>query len=194
MNAWIRKLHLYSGLLNFSVLMVFGIAGLVATFHAPDIFEQPSVHTITTQDFGAPPSASDKEVMAAIAQALQIRMAELPNPHRNAQHQLTADFYDANGMRRVTLLEPEHRFQVETRRNNIWRFIDNLHATTFREGAGWSAQHLWGWYTEIATLSMIWMIVSGLWLGFGQRWNFRWTQISAAIGVIAFAVLYYLEK
>jgi len=194
MNAWVRKLHMYSGLLNFSILMVFGIAGLVASANAPDIFQRPALHTITTQDFNVPPSASDKEVVGAIADALRIRVAELPNPQRNPHHQLTVDFYNPNGLRRVTLLEPDHRLQVETFRNSIWRFFDNMHATTLREGAPWTAQRLWGWYIEIATLSMIWMIASGIWLGLGQRWSLRWTQFSAALAVIAFGILYYLEK
>jgi hypothetical protein len=185
---------MYSGLLNFSILLVFGIAGLVVTFHAPDIFQKPSLHTITTQDFTVPPSASDREVVGAIARALRISVAEPPNPRRNPQHQLMADFYDPNGLRRVTLLEPEHRLQVETFRNSIWRFFDNLHATTLRQGAPWTAQRVWGWYIEVATLSMIWMIASGIWLGLGQRWNLRWTQFSAALAIIAFGVLYYLEK
>ena len=194
MNAWVRKLHMYSGLLNFSILMVFGIAGLVASANAPDIFQRPALHTITTQDFNVPPSASDKEVVGAIADALRIRVAELPNPQRNPRHQLTVDFYNPNGLRRVTLLEPDHRLQVETFRNSIWRFFDNMHATTLREGAPWTAQRLWGWYIEIATLSMIWMIASGIWLGLGQRWSLRWTHFSAALAVIAFGILYYLEK
>jgi hypothetical protein len=185
---------MYAGLLNFSILMVFGIAGLVATSRAPDIFQHPTLHTITTQDFGVPPSASDKEVVAAIVETLHIGVAQLPNSRRNAQHQLTVDFYNPNGLRRVTLLEPEHRLQVETFRNSIWRFLDNLHATTRNQGAPWTATRLWGWYIEIATFSMIWMIASGIWLGVGQRWNFRWTQVSAALAVIAFGVLYYLEK
>jgi len=194
MNAWVRKLHLYSGLLNFSILMVFGIAGLVASARAPDIFQHPTLHTVTTQDFSVSPSASDKEVVGAIAEALHIRVAELPNPQRNPRHQLTVDFYNPNGLRRVTLLEPDHRLQVETFRNSIWRFFDNMHATTLREGAPWTAQRLWGWYIEIATLSMIWMIASGIWLGLGQRWSLRWTHFSAALAVIAFGILYYLEK
>lgn len=194
MNAWIRKLHMYAGLLNFSILIVFGIAGLVASVGAPDIFEHPTLHTITTQEFSPSPSASDKEVASAIAAALHIRVGEPPNSRRNAQHQLMVDFYDPNGLRRVTLIEMEHRLQVETLRNSIWRFFDNLHATTLRQGAAWSAERVWGWYIEIATLSMIWMIASGIWLGVGQRWNFRWTQFSAVLAVIAFGVLYWLEK
>jgi hypothetical protein len=194
MNAWIRKLHLYAGLFNFSLLMVFGIAGLVATAHAPDIFQQPSVHTITTQSFSVSPSSSDKEVVAAIVDALHVSVGQLPNSRRNPQHQLMVDFYDPNGLRRVTLLETEHLLQIETFRNSIWRFFDNLHATTLHEGAPWTAQRLWGWYIEIATLSMIWMIASGIWLGLAQRWNSRWTQFSTGVAVVAFVVLYYLEK
>ena len=35
MNRPIRKLHIYTGLLNFSIFVLFGLAGLVVTFDAP---------------------------------------------------------------------------------------------------------------------------------------------------------------
>jgi hypothetical protein len=43
MNTWIKKIHMYTGLLNFTILCVFGLAGLVVTAEAPDIFKAGTV-------------------------------------------------------------------------------------------------------------------------------------------------------
>jgi hypothetical protein len=57
MNTWIKKIHMYAGLLNFTILCVFGLAGLVATAEAPDIFKVGTVPVVTTLPFRAPGSA-----------------------------------------------------------------------------------------------------------------------------------------
>jgi hypothetical protein len=52
-----------AGFLNFTILWVFGLAGLVATAEAPDVFNagtMPVVTTFTTFPFRAPGSASDQ--------------------------------------------------------------------------------------------------------------------------------------
>jgi hypothetical protein len=59
MSAWIKKIHMYTGLLNFTMLCVFGLAGLVATAEAPDIFEPDTVPAATIFAFRVPGSASD---------------------------------------------------------------------------------------------------------------------------------------
>ena len=49
MNAWIKKIHMYAGLFNFTILCVFGLAGLVVTADAPDIFHTGSNPDSMTQ-------------------------------------------------------------------------------------------------------------------------------------------------
>src|SRR5262245_9307009 len=87
MNAWIKKIHMYTGLLNFTILCVFGLAGLVATAQAPDIFAPGTVPAVTTLPFRAPGSASDQQVGELIRERLQPAHAGQPNIRRNAQHQ-----------------------------------------------------------------------------------------------------------
>src|SRR6185369_9037818 len=105
MNAWIRKIHMYAGLLNFTILCVFGLAGLVVTAEAPDIFKAGTVPVVTTLPFHSPSSASDQQVGELIRERLQPAHAGKPNIRRDAQHQLVADFYSVNGLVRATLLE-----------------------------------------------------------------------------------------
>jgi hypothetical protein len=191
---WIRRIHTYLGLLNFSLLFVFGIAGLVVTFEAPDIFHQERGPSVEFRDFSPPLSASDREVGQLIAQAINPPHAGPPVVRRNATNQLVTDFYSVNGLVRVTALPGEHRIQVQTFRNSIWRFMDNAHATTIAETKRDGAVLAWAWYIEFSIWSLIAMSLGGLWLGISSRWNYRWTRVSLAAGCLVFVTLYWLEK
>jgi hypothetical protein len=191
---WIKKIHMYAGLLNFTILCIFGLAGLVVTAEAPDIFQPGNKSVVSALPFTAPPSASDKEVGTLIAARYRPAKAGAPNVRRNAQHQLVADFYSVNGLVRMTLVEGAGQLQVETRRNSIWRFFDNAHATTLQESVTHWAPNAWAWYIEISIWSLILMAVTGTWLGLTTRWNFWWTKASFAAGTVAFAVFYIVQK
>ena len=149
---------------------------------------------MATRDFTPPPSASDREVAELLAQVVAPPHAGPPVIRRNAANQLVTEFYSVNGMTRVTLLENEHRAQIQTFRNSIWRFIDNAHATTISENARGAAVRAWACYIELSIWSMIAMALSGIWLGVTARWNFVWTRISLAAGCAAFVALYWLER
>src|SRR3954469_16674603 len=194
MNIWIRKIHMYLGLVNFSLLIVFGLAGLVVTSEAPDIFKQKQQPAVAYRDFTPPPSASDREVGQLLADALQPAHAGPPVIRRNGSNQLITEFYSVNGMMRATLLESEHRVQVQTFRNSIWRFIDNAHATTISENARGGAVRAWAWYIELSIWSLIAMTLTGVWIGVTARWSFRWARFSLAAGCAAFVVLYWMER
>jgi hypothetical protein len=185
---------MYLGLVNFSLLIVFGLAGLVVTAEAPDIFKQKQGPAVVVREFTAPPSASDRDVGRLLADTLQVAHAGPPVIHRNPANQLVAEFYSVSGMVRATLLEGERRVQIQTFRNSIWRFIDNAHATTIAEEGRDAALRAWAWYIELSIWSLIAMGLSGLWLGVAARWNFRWTRISLVAGCAAFAALYWLER
>jgi hypothetical protein len=193
MDRWIRKIHIYLGLLNFSILMVFGLAGLVVTFEAPDITTQKQGPSIAYREFTPPPSASDKQVGQLIWRDLEPAHAGQPVVHRDAANRLVTDFYSVNGRVRVTLFEAEHRIEVETRRNSIWRFIDNAHATTIPEQAG-GATRAWAWYIEFSIWALIGMSLSGIWLGMVSRWRFIWARVSFAAGCAVFLALFFLER
>jgi hypothetical protein len=185
---------MYLGLLNFSLLVVFGFAGLVATAEAPDIFKQKQGPATAFRDFTAPASASDREVAELVAQQMAPAHSGPPVMRRNGANQLVTDFYSINGLTRVTLLENERRAQIQTFRNSIWRFIDNAHTTTLSENASGAAVQAWAWYIELSIWSLIAMALSGVWLGLTARWNFRWTRVSLAVGCVVFLALYWMER
>jgi hypothetical protein len=193
-NAWIKKIHMYAGLLNFTILCVFGLAGLVATAEAPDIFSGNKPPGVSTMPFSAPGSASDAQVAELIRRRLQPPHAGAPFTHRDERRRLVADFYSVNGLVRATLLESQGQLQVETFRNSIWRFFDNAHATTIQETAYDWAPGVWAWYVELSIWSLIVMSLTGLWLGLATRWPFWWTKASFAVGTLAFAIFYWVQK
>jgi hypothetical protein len=194
-NNWIRKFHIYAGLLNFSILIVFGVAGLAVTFDAPDIFHAGNQPRAELQPFAFPGSLSDKQIADLIAQKLKPAHAGPPNAHRDPDtHELVADFYSVNGLVRVTALEQTNQLRVQTYRNSIWRFLDNAHATTISEQTSDAGVHAWAWYIEFSIWSLIFLVVSGAWLGLTERQRFRWTNITLAAGCAVFAAFYFLTK
>jgi len=84
--------------------------------------------------------------------------------------------------------------RVETRRNSIWRFFDNAHATTLQETTVDWAPNAWAWYIEISIWSLLLMALTGLWLGISSRWNYWWTKASFAAGTAAFFILYAVVR
>ena len=190
----VRRIHTYLGLLNFTLVLVFGLAGLVVTFEAPDIFHQAHGPSIEFRQFSPDPSASDREVAQVLATTVNPGHAGPPVVSRNAMNQLVTDFYSANGLVRITLFEREHRIRIETFRNSIWRFIDNVHATTIADAARGGVARAWAWYIEFSIWSLIAMSLTGLWLALSSRWNYRWTRVSLAAGFIIFAALYWMER
>jgi len=194
MNAWIKKIHMYAGLLNFTILCVFGLAGVIVTADAPDIFHAGNEPATAIVPFAAPSAASDKDVADLMVRQVGPRHTGKPSIRRDAEHRLVADNYSVNGLVRLTLLEPQGQMKIETYRNSIWRFIDNAHATTLQESTTTWAPNAWAWYIEIAIWSLLLMALSGLWLGLVTRWNYWWTKAALIAGTISFALFCVVLK
>src|ERR1051326_5929233 len=159
MSRWVKKLHMYTGLLNLSILLVFGIAGLTATF---DSGPHRSALAVSTRmvDFQPPANSGDFEAATAAFAFLKLPLTGPPpkyTVHRDAAGDVTFDLYDVNGPTTVTLLEKEGRVRIEARRNNLGHFVDNLHATTVNSNAVDRVIRLWSWYTEFSIWSLIFM-------------------------------------
>ena len=170
------------------------MAGIVVTVGAPDIFNGGAMTVVATVPFRAPGSISDQQAAELIGAQLQPAHAGKPGVRRNAQHELVADFYSVNGLVRATFLESQGQLRVETRRNSIWRFLDNAHATTIQETASSWAVRAWSWYIELSIWSLMLMALSGIWLGLTTRWPFWWTKASLVTGTLAFAASFWVLK
>ena len=111
----IRKVHIYAGLLTFSQLLIYGIAGIVATLQPSRERPKEAVSTRYVP-FTVPAAATDKQVAAQIYQQLNLPLTR-PIPdwflRRTPDNHLLLDFYNINGIYRVVVLENEGRLRIE---------------------------------------------------------------------------------
>src|SRR6185436_5157377 len=116
MYSLFRKLHMYAGLLNLSLLLIVGISGLWGTFEpAPDQRHRPDPQ-IEFRDFTVPAGVDDKAVADQVYEYLKLPMSVSISRQalrRDGNNNLALDFYGANGMRRAIVLEKENRIRIE---------------------------------------------------------------------------------
>src|SRR5262245_48214343 len=100
MHGLLKKLHIYLGLLNFSILFVFGIAGLRATVSpAPENRSRPAP-ALRLEAYDALPSASDSEVASDVYRRFGSPLAGPPPQfalRRDGENNLTFTVYSPNG-------------------------------------------------------------------------------------------------
>jgi hypothetical protein len=193
LTRWIKRLHIYAGLLNFSILMIFGIAGLAATFRVERRFDV----SVETRPFLPPANATDYDAAMAAYATLDLPLASPPPRnavHRDANHNVSFMTYAPSGPRVVTLVERDQQVRVERRRNRLWHFFDNLHATTSANSAVDLRMRMWTWYVEFSIWSLIWMSISGIYLWLSARPAHRWAQAAFALGAGGFGVLYWVFR
>ncbi len=193
MNSLIKRLHIYSGLLSFTILLVFGIVGVTAVMlPAPPQRKQPEF-TGRVQPFAIPPNATDRQVARTIWEKLSPPVAG-PPPNfalrRDANSNLVFQMFSPNGPTRVTVLEKEGQIRVETRRNLWWQYFNVLHETHIRSTIPDLRVRLWTYYNEFSIWTLIFMSVSGVWLWLASRPGWRWAQMSFAAGTGIFVLLY----
>jgi hypothetical protein len=192
MVGLVRKIHIYAGLLTLAHLAVYGLAGLVATFHAPGERPKP-VSAVRYVPFTAPPSSTDKQVAALVYQQLKQPMTR-PMPdwflRQTPDHHLLLDFYNINGIRRVVVLENEGRLRLEDVHNNNWLFIEDIHAATPGDQDAPTLVRLWAWWNEAAMWSLLLFCVSGAWLWLATRRRYVWAWVALAGGTLSFAILW----
>lgn len=197
MTRWIKKLHMYFGLLNFSILLVFGMAGLTATFEGSPETRQRPQPALRFESYTPPPGSDDKQVADDVYRFLKLPLTNpLPKGalRRDGQNNLSLDFYSINGVQRVTVLEKEGRLKIEAMRVSTWRYLDHLHSTTSAARTPDLRVRLWGYYNELAIWSLIGMAFSGAYLWLASRPGYRPAQYILAAGSGLFIALYVLTR
>ena len=197
MHVLIKKIHMYVGLLNFTILLVFGITGLNATFQRSPATRPKVEPSVKIEDYTPPANATDKQVADHIQQT---RISGFAHPipdwflRRDKQNNLQLDFYSPNGMRRVIVLEKENKIRIENNPVGFWEFISRMHATTIRANAVDWHMRLWTYYTEFSIWSLIAMALSGIYLWLASRPSYKWALVSFAIGSGSFLILWWLTR
>ena len=192
MRNLVLKLHIYAGLLTFAQLMLYGIAGLVAT--AQTAAERPRVpHTIRYMPFRAAASATDKQVADEVYRTLQLPLTR-PMPdwflRRTPENDLLLDFYNINGIWRVVVLERENRLRIEEIRNSLGIFLSDVHAITTGDAEAPRLVRAWALYNEFAMWCLLAFCCSGVYLWLTAQARSLWAWASLATGTASFAALW----
>ena len=192
----LKKIHMYTGLLTFSALIVFGIAGVHATLRDPDQRHRPEAK-IEHVDFVVPGNLTDKQLADRVYETLKPPLAwplETWALRHDAQGNLVLPFHTVNGLWKVTVLEKENQLLVATERLSLVQTLNHLHATVPRWAAPDLRIRLWAYYMEAAISALIGMALSGVYLWLAARPGSRWGQVSFGAGSTAFLVLYWLTR
>jgi len=192
----LKRIHIYLGLLSFSHLIVYGIAGLTAS--AQHSQERPKISQFTRyQDFAVPPNLTDKEVAALVYDRLRLPFTR-PMPDwflkHTAANDLQLDFLNINGIYRVTVLEKERRVRIDEIRNSAWLFLEDIHAGTVHSAEEMRLLQLWGIYNEFAMWSLLAMILTGIWLWLSSRPGSHWAQACLLASTAASVAVYFLVR
>lgn len=193
MRRLVRKLHIYAGLLSFTAFVVYGIAGIRATLiEAPDD-RRPNPSDVREIVFDVPGDLSDKALADRIHAELDLPLTR-PIPewalYRDEERNLVLDFYTANGIRRVTVLEAEGRLRVEAEQAPLGQFLNQLHATVGVGGP--PTVTAWALYNIFSTFCLLFMTVSGVYLWLATRPGHGLALVSFAAGSAAFLALVWL--
>ena len=192
MRNLVLKLHIYAGLLTFTQLALYGVAGLVATFQQGA--ERPKVaHTIRHLPFTAGPSMTDQQVADEVYRTLTLPLSR-PMPgwflRRTPDNDLLLDFYNINGIWRVVVLERENRLRIEEIRNSLGLFLGDMHAITTGDAEAPPLVRAWAFYNEFAMWCLLAFCTSGVYLWLTAQARSWWAWTSLASGTIAFAALW----
>jgi hypothetical protein len=195
MTALVRKIHIYAGLLVFTQLIVYGIAGLVATFGGFERSKAPS--SVGYVPFTVPPSSTDKEVAALVYRTLSLPMTR-PIPdwflRRTPDHHLLLDFYNLNGIRRVVVLEDQARLRIEDIHHNTWIFLEDVHAATPADEGAPRLVRIWSFWNEAGIWMLLLFCASGVWQWLALRPRFYWAWAALACGAVSFAALWAIFR
>ena len=184
----VLKIHVYAGLLTFTHLAIYGAAGLAATWEARP--RPKLVRSSRDVAYTPPASRTDKEVADDVYRTLQLPLTR-PMPlfalKHDERNNLQLDFYNLNGIHRVTVVEPDHRLHVEEVHNGIGTFLDDLHTVTLNDPEAPRLVRVWGYYNAFAMWCLLGFCVSGvyLWLSAQARSRWAWACLAAGSTVMA---------
>lgn len=190
---WVRKLHMYAGLLTYSNFTLFGVAGLVATCDERPEARAPYPSVVERAAFAPAAGASDKQMADALHARLDPPLAG-PVPEwalrDDEAGNLLVSFYSVNGPTHVRVLEKHRAIEIERVRNPLPRFLSNLHALTPREWTGDWRLLAWAVMNEVALWTLLGLALSGVYLWLATRPRLRLALGASVGGAAAFVVLY----
>jgi len=193
----IKTIHTYLGLFVFLQLIVFGTAGLVATFSTPEARE-PATTSVREVPFTVPAGRTEKEIADAVHAELDLSLTG-PIPQWALRHDSTGrlllDFSTVNGVHRVTVEPDRSQLRLVTERVGFWHFLSRMHSSlrVYDRSGDWRME-AWTAYVEIAIWSFLLMAASGLYLWLSARARYRPALVAIMAGSAAFLILYFATR
>lgn len=190
---WVKKLHMYSGLLTFTAFVVWGVTGVHAVFlPPPGQYKPPPISSMREIPFQAAASLDDEKLAQAIFDAVDIPLAGgRYNVHRDEQLNLSFNVFTINGGREVTFVEKEGIVRIAHRGNSLWGYLSSMHTAHSRRHRLTPAAIAWGFFNEFSTWAFLFMTFSGLYLWIATRPSLRWAQLSLA-GMTALTLVLWI--
>ncbi len=175
MYRWIKKLHIYTGLLSFTGFTVWGIIGIWASFVPPPqerIRPEPQVRMV---DFQVDGSATDQETSDSMIVASGLPFIQPGRKaNRNRDGRLQVRYLTPNGTRAMVLLEDENKIRVEA--------IPSPHGFWHED----TMINVWGLVLLLTSIALFLIGASGIYLWFMTHEE-RWIGSVLLIGGLAFA-------
>lgn len=192
MRSLMRKLHAYAGLLSFTVLLVYGVAGLTVTFHAGP-GEHPRELPAKFMTFEPPAGASDEQIASLAYEKLKPTLfgpLSRPWPGKDSAARLRLGFWSVNGTHEVTYFAAERRLRIEARRTSFWNYLNALHTATGVEDAPTLPLRLWAILNQFVMFAMLFLAATGIYLWLASRPKFRPARILLVAGAAATIFVY----
>ena len=188
---WVKKIHMYAGLLTFSAFVVWGVTGVHGGFGGPPgSYTPPPVSSTREIPYQADGRLNDQDLSKAIFEAVEIPLAGgRYNVHRDDDLNLAFNVFTINGGREVTYLEKEGVVRVDHRVNSIWGYLSSMHTAHSGRHKLTASVIAWGYFNEFSTWAFLFMTVSGVYLWIATRPGLRWAQLSlGATAVVTLAL------
>jgi uncharacterized iron-regulated membrane protein len=202
LTRWVKKIHMYIGLLSFTILVIWGIVGLSASFLPPESQREQLKTELHHVDYDVPVDLSDRELADHAYEKLAIPLTS-PAPdwslRRDRNNNLRFRLPTSARIHDIVVLEQESRLRVQTRRVDGWSYLFRIHEVTLsgttrnNPDPDWRI-FLWAIYAEFSIWSLILMAIAGVYLWLASRPKLRWGQLSAVAGVVSFVALWVLSR
>lgn len=196
MQRWMKKLHMWAGLLTFTAFVVWGAIGVHGAFTpAPGEFVPPDVSAVKEFPFPSKGDLGDKELARAIFEAADIPLrGGHYNVHRDEDQNLAFFVFTANGRHELTYFEETETVRMAIRRAPLLGFLSTMHTAHSRRGPQTAAARAWANYNELSTWAFFFMTVSGVYLWLATRPNINWARWTFGVAVVGSVILYWAGR
>jgi len=196
MYVWMKKIHMYAGLLSFMAFVVWGVTGIEAVFlPRPGEWQPAPVSSQKEFQFEGGGNLDDKKLAKAIYEAANLAMrGGYYGIHRDGAGHLAFIAYTANGQRDLTYFDEQRRVRIEFRDADLSGFLSAMHASHSRRGPPDLPVRLWGYYNEFSTWAFLFMVLSGIYMWVATRPGIRWALILSGATTAATVVLWVTTR